>query len=286
MLFVQSFIDLKKVDPIINLSFNKSIKFFVGLIVFDIFLQITFGLRTSFTIHHYIRLIGIFFALYFTYYIIFYQKNKLYKFIILGTLFLLLGALFSVITRVIGGMRISLWGGALILLKTESAQLYMYGMKVGLLLEMICFAFGLSYKNSQQWENLTQLNKQVIAQKSLIQKITIQANGKRKQDEFLKKIQSILEKNLANTNFGTQELAQQLFISRSQLYQQFKRKTQQAPSDFIRHYRLEKARHLILTSDLTIAEIAHRTGFKEAAHFSKSFKILFQKSPSNLRLQR
>ena len=52
---------------------------------------------------------------------------------------------------------------------------------------------------------------------------------------------------------------------------------------FLTHERLRKTKTLIQHSDLSLKEIAHMTGFKSAAHFSRAFKDKYGLSPSELR---
>ncbi|MHA7830178.1 MAG: helix-turn-helix domain-containing protein [Flagellimonas sp.] len=49
------------------------------------------------------------------------------------------------------------------------------------------------------------------------------------------------------------------------------------------HERLRKTRTLIQHSDLSLKQIAHMTGFKSPAHFSRAFKDKYGLSPSELR---
>ena len=51
----------------------------------------------------------------------------------------------------------------------------------------------------------------------------------------------------------------------------------------IRGIRLNKAKELLLNSDLTIAEIAYDTGFNKPSYFSRCFSKEFNISPSNFR---
>ncbi len=53
--------------------------------------------------------------------------------------------------------------------------------------------------------------------------------------------------------------------------------------DFCRNLRLEKARQLLHSSDLSIAQIAHSAGFASASAFSASFARQFGRAPSRSR---
>jgi len=55
------------------------------------------------------------------------------------------------------------------------------------------------------------------------------------------------------------------------------------PMKYIHELRLEKAQHLLASSDMTIAEIAHRSGFNDVPYFSASFKKHVGVTPSNYR---
>ncbi len=52
---------------------------------------------------------------------------------------------------------------------------------------------------------------------------------------------------------------------------------------FLTHERLRKTKTLIQHSHLSLKEIAHMTGFKSAAHFSRAFRDKYGQSPSELR---
>jgi len=44
-----------------------------------------------------------------------------------------------------------------------------------------------------------------------------------------------------------------------------------SPSDYIRSFRLAKAKILLETTDLTVSEVTFQVGYKDVAHFSKSY---------------
>lgn len=56
------------------------------------------------------------------------------------------------------------------------------------------------------------------------------------------------------------------------------------PANYIKIKRLERAKELLTISSLTANEIAFQTCFKDAAHFSRSFKAVYRCSPSTYRL--
>lgn len=56
-----------------------------------------------------------------------------------------------------------------------------------------------------------------------------------------------------------------------------------SPSDFIRSYRLNKAKDLLETTEFGVSEVAWKVGYKDVAHFSKSYLETFGISPSSSR---
>jgi signal transduction histidine kinase/DNA-binding response OmpR family regulator/ligand-binding sensor domain-containing protein len=104
-----------------------------------------------------------------------------------------------------------------------------------------------------------------------------------KLDAFVLSVVQIIEGKLAEEAFSVEELAKALHLSRTQLFRKLKTLTGQSPSLFIRRIRLAKAREEVLTTQLTIAEVAYRYGFKEPAYFSRVYREEFGESPSESR---
>lgn len=63
----------------------------------------------------------------------------------------------------------------------------------------------------------------------------------------------------------------------------FKRYCHISPGRYLMRLKLNKAVNLLLTSDLSIKEIASQIGFQDPYHFSKNFKKLHGRSPNNYR---
>jgi AraC-like DNA-binding protein len=97
---------------------------------------------------------------------------------------------------------------------------------------------------------------------------------------FLKKCNKIIEKNIQNTEYGVEELSNEIGLSRVHVYRKIKYLTDLSVSEFIRNIKLTKAAVLLKESGKTIAEVAYETGFSSPSYFSKSFKDYFKISPS------
>lgn len=111
---------------------------------------------------------------------------------------------------------------------------------------------------------------------------TDQSFGSIEQD-FLSKINQIINENLDNSKFSVENLASALNISRVQLYRKTKAILGVSISDYIQNIRLDKAKTLLQETQLTISEIAYATGFSSPNYFSTSFKNKFGNSPKEYR---
>ena len=69
-----------------------------------------------------------------------------------------------------------------------------------------------------------------------------------------------------------EEIAQCVDMSPKYFCRFFKEMTHRTPMDHLNYYRIERACHQLLTSDLSITEIAYDSGFNDLSYFIKTFK--------------
>lgn len=100
------------------------------------------------------------------------------------------------------------------------------------------------------------------------------------EDDFLEKVKQIIEGNLDNEDFDVKQLYRAVGVSRIQLYRKLKALTDLSPAQIIQHIRLYHARQLLSSSNLSIGEVASRTGFKDQSYFTKKYKEAFNELPS------
>ncbi len=98
-------------------------------------------------------------------------------------------------------------------------------------------------------------------------------------DQFMQKILSLIDVNIDDDRFGIAEVCDALGISRAQIYRKFKSLTDRTPHGYLRTYRLQRAKELLLSTKLKVFEVAYRTGFKNVSHFCRIFTEEFGKSP-------
>jgi len=104
--------------------------------------------------------------------------------------------------------------------------------------------------------------------------------SKKENRKFIIEFTSIVEKNLDNEKFGVTNICYELGISRVQLYRKVKVILNCNVNDYIISTRLKKAKYYLQHENLTISEIAFRTGFSSAAYFSTVFKSKFGTTPT------
>jgi len=76
------------------------------------------------------------------------------------------------------------------------------------------------------------------------------------------------------------DLADFVGLSRRQLQRLFQKYLLCTPSRYYLQLRLQRARELLLQTNLSLVEISEQTGFVSNSHFSKSYKELYGHSPS------
>ena len=85
------------------------------------------------------------------------------------------------------------------------------------------------------------------------------------------------------TPMSPAEIAAELRISVRQLERLFGRYLNCSPKKFQLDIRLQKARHLLLQTEMPITEVAFACGFKSSGHFSRSYRSHFGCSPGQQR---
>lgn len=91
---------------------------------------------------------------------------------------------------------------------------------------------------------------------------------------------------MGNADLNVDELASEMGLGRSQLYRKIKSLTNYSPIELLRRIRLEKARRLLDTTEMTISEIAYEVGFATPAYFTKCYRDAYGETPTDTRTAR
>ena len=98
--------------------------------------------------------------------------------------------------------------------------------------------------------------------------------------EFLKRLQSVLEEHITDSEFTSERFCKLMQMSRTQLHRKLKAITKMTTSEFIRSQRLKLAINLLKKSDASISEIAYQVGFNTPSYFNKCFKEVYGCTPN------
>jgi AraC-like DNA-binding protein len=93
---------------------------------------------------------------------------------------------------------------------------------------------------------------------------------------------SFIQKNL-NENITIGQLAEIACMSKDHFIRQFKKKMCVTPISYILQLKMKRAEHLLLTTDLSVKEIAHRFGMENESYFCRTFKEYTQYTPLTYR---
>ena len=97
---------------------------------------------------------------------------------------------------------------------------------------------------------------------------------------LLKKVEAIIQAHLDDEDFDSDYLARALAMSRMHLHRKLKPILNKTPAEYIRCKRMEHAKMLIETTDLTVGEVCFKVGYQSQSHFSKAFVAHFGVRPT------
>ena len=98
--------------------------------------------------------------------------------------------------------------------------------------------------------------------------------------DFAAEVMQIVKTNFTNPEFGVEDVAAALGISRVHLNRKLKAENSPSPSDMIKTMRMELASEMLKAGGKTIAEVAEASGFSSASYFSSAFKEYFGVAPA------
>ena len=101
-------------------------------------------------------------------------------------------------------------------------------------------------------------------------------------DEDIMQTQVWLQDNFSK-NIVLSDVAELFKMSVRSFNRRFKDATGSTPLHYLQQIRIETAKELLKTSNLTIHEISEQVGYQDLAHFNKLFKRLLSTSPNQYR---
>ena len=135
-------------------------------------------------------------------------------------------------------------------------------------------------------ERLLQRNKTLLDFSESPYAAITQFGGKtiHKEDkELILRITSIIYDNIDNESLSVDLLADELALSRMQVYRKIKEITNQTPTEYMRFIRLKHAEKLLKTTNKTVLEIMYACGFNNKSYFYREFAKMFNDTPNEYR---
>lgn len=110
--------------------------------------------------------------------------------------------------------------------------------------------------------------------------LTLVANTK-VDENFIKRMTDLIEKNLTNSEFTVEVLAQEMCMGRSNFFAKVKGISKMTPNDYIRLIRLKRAAELFMSGQVCISDVCFQVGFSSPSYFSKCFHEQFGVLPTD-----
>lgn len=139
---------------------------------------------------------------------------------------------------------------------------------------------------------LSRVENLITSRKKMIERISGNIDFEHNEDEdsnnglssrdilFLQELNRTIEENFNNPDFGVEDLASHLNISRSSLNRKMRDILNTTANNYIRDKKIEKAEELLRTSSMQINEICYKVGFTTPSYFIKCFRKKYGMSPN------
>lgn len=101
--------------------------------------------------------------------------------------------------------------------------------------------------------------------------------------EVVEKAKKYIDDNYANHNLRLEDIAFNVFVHESYLRLLYKKHMGITIGQYLTKKRMQQAKYLLENNYINYADIAQKTGYSDAAYFSKCFKKYYKVSPSEYR---
>lgn len=100
---------------------------------------------------------------------------------------------------------------------------------------------------------------------------------------FVARIRALIETNIDDEKYGIDQLCRDAGASRTQLHNKLKKWTGLSTTYFIRSIKLQRAKYLLVQTDLNITQVAYEVGFRDSGYFTRVFCESFGIGPKIFR---
>ncbi|NNF04574.1 MAG: response regulator, partial [Rhodothermales bacterium] len=106
------------------------------------------------------------------------------------------------------------------------------------------------------------------------------AKGGAEQSAFVAALFDVIDRNMTDSRFSVEMMAEQMALSPSQLRRRTKDELGKSPNELIRERRLDRAAELLQQGAGSVSEIGFAVGFNSLNYFSRSYSAHFGAPPS------
>jgi len=103
------------------------------------------------------------------------------------------------------------------------------------------------------------------------------------EDQFIKDLIVVIEGNISNSKFKASDIATALYLSHDKLRKKLRNISGYTIPEFVRNYKIFKAKKLLLTTNKQVREICYEVGFTSPAVFTRDFKRSVGMTPKQFR---
>ena len=97
------------------------------------------------------------------------------------------------------------------------------------------------------------------------------------------RVRKIIEGHYMETDLSTKSLAEQVFLTTTYLSSLFSKETGMTISEYITRVRIEQSMMLLKDNQMKLAEIAQKVGYSDANYYTKAFRKVTGRTPSDYR---
>ena len=100
-------------------------------------------------------------------------------------------------------------------------------------------------------------------------------------EEFVERLQKVVNENLSDSDFDITSLSEQMFMSRTNLNRKIKGIYNLTPNNYIKLERLKRAAQMLKTNQYKINEVSYMVGFTSPSYFTQCFYKQFGLLPKD-----
>ena len=103
----------------------------------------------------------------------------------------------------------------------------------------------------------------------------------------LKRIKLVYDFILQNfqRDMSVKEVAEKINLTEAAFFKFIKRNTKKTFTEIVNEFRINHATKLLMTTDMTVAEVCFNSGFNNVSYFNRKFKAITQQTPGGFKMK-